>query len=94
MLMLRAFFRSAQPKERPRESFTDERLNWEPPQVVLENHPRESRVTEDILFLDFEHVVYGRSDAVWSLDEQSWINFRRYRFLFYTTFLAADGGHD
>ena len=85
MLILTVVY-STQSEEHPRKSFAHERVNREPPQVVPENHPREPGVTEDILFLDSEHVVYGRSDVVWRLDEQSWTDFRWYGGLFYGFF--------
>jgi len=78
--LIRAFC-SARSEEYPRKGFTHEGLNWEPPQVVPENDPRKPRVTEDILFPDFEYVVYGHSDVVWCLDEQPRIDFRWYIIL-------------
>ena len=81
---------SARPEERQRKGFADERVDREPPQIVPKNHPCKSGVTKDILFLDFEHVVYGRSDVVRCLDEQPRINLRWYGALFYRL-STADG---
>lgn len=38
---------------------------------LLEGYPIESGITQDILFLDAEHVLHARPDVVWHLDQQS-----------------------
>ena len=63
-----------------------ERIKWEPPQIVPKNYPCESGVTKAVLFLDFEYVAYGRSDVVRCLDEQPWIDLRWYGAPYYDLF--------